>query len=138
MDCCICLLRFDVLWPACVPSVCILLLLMSKLTGRLRPCYGSCARHLLQSALLATPFVTPLPALQREFGFTLEQRSVLVDDVRVRASGRHAELAEAGEVQGDQGGVVGGGGCVEDGATNPHGGIWCQLGGTQLAVVLGA
>lgn len=35
-------------------------------------------------------------ALQREFGFRLEGRSIIVDDLRVRASGRHIELPDAG------------------------------------------
>ena len=41
-------------------------------------------------------FPAPASPLQREFGFKLELRRILVDDLRVRASGRHAELPEAG------------------------------------------
>jgi 5-oxoprolinase (ATP-hydrolysing) len=60
------------------------------------------------------PIMTPCPqdgdyaaaferAYKREFGFTLEQRAILVDDVRVRASGRHVELPEAGQISQDPG-----------------------------------
>lgn len=42
--------------------------------------------------------------LQREFGFKLERRAILVDDLRVRASGRHTELPEAEQEPADAGG----------------------------------
>ncbi|PRW57398.1 5-oxoprolinase [Chlorella sorokiniana] len=69
----------------------------------------SCQRFLnLRYDGTDVPIMTPAPAngdfaaafeqaYQREFGFTLEKRRILVDDLRVRASGRHAELPEAGE-----------------------------------------
>lgn len=44
------------------------------------------------------------PGVQREFGFKLEGRSILVDDVRVRACGRHSELPETAEAPSDAGG----------------------------------
>ena len=82
-----------------------------------------CQLHVrLSIAVTPTPTLDPLPLiqfpppypdlplpLQREFGFKLEARGILVDDLRVRASGRHIELPEAGEVPGDAGGVRSGG-----------------------------
>lgn len=60
------------------------------------------------------PIMTPSPedgdfavafeqAYQREFGFKLERRAILVDDLRVRASGRHTELPEAEQEPADAG-----------------------------------
>ena len=40
---------------------------------------------------------------QREFGFVLEDRAILVDDVRVRATGRAVELPQAEHVSTDPG-----------------------------------
>lgn len=56
---------------------------------------------------LITSCSCPSLALQREFGFKLERRRILVDDLRVRASRRHAELPEAGEAPQGAGGWVG-------------------------------
>ena len=50
--------------------------------------------------------VTPSAALsqyQREFGFVLEDRAILVDDVRVRTTGRAVELPRAEHVSADPG-----------------------------------
>ncbi|EFN55823.1 hypothetical protein CHLNCDRAFT_145342 [Chlorella variabilis] len=63
------------------------------------------------------PIMTPSPedgdfavafeqAYQREFGFKLERRAILVDDLRVRASGRHTELPEAEQEPADAGPVM--------------------------------
>ena len=43
------------------------------------------------------PFHPPACLPQREFGFRLEGRGVLVDDLRVRACGRHAEVQDVAE-----------------------------------------
>lgn len=75
----------------------------------------SCQRFLnLRYEGTDVPVMTPAPssgdyaaafeeAYQREFGFKLEGRSILVDDVRVRACGRHSELPETAEAPSDAG-----------------------------------
>lgn len=40
---------------------------------------------------------------KREFGFVLEERDIIVDDVRVRATGRSVELPKAGSIDKDPG-----------------------------------
>jgi hypothetical protein len=44
-----------------------------------------------------------LPQYQREFGFVLEDRAIIVDDVRVRATGRAADLPTAEHISSDPG-----------------------------------
>ncbi|KAL4856136.1 5-oxoprolinase [Chlorella vulgaris] len=75
----------------------------------------SCQRFLnLRYDGTDVPVMTPCPpdgdfatafeqAYQREFGFKLEGRAIQVDDLRVRASGRHFEVQPSGQVESDPG-----------------------------------
>lgn len=69
-------------------------------------CHLSCPAGMSWPPLLA-PYppchVPHMPLPQREFGFKLEGRGIVVDDLRVRASGRHVELPDSGEVAADPG-----------------------------------
>jgi hypothetical protein len=65
--------------------------------------YTTSHTHTHTRTLTTPPPPRPPHHVQREFGFTLEQRAILVDDVRVRASGRHVELPEAGQISQDPG-----------------------------------
>jgi len=44
-----------------------------------------------------------LPQYQREFGFVLEDRAILVDDTRVRATGRAVDLPQSEHISANPG-----------------------------------
>ena len=47
-----------------------------------------------------------LPQYQREFGFVLEDRAILVDDTRVRATGRAVDLPQSEHISTNPGAAL--------------------------------